>query len=149
MRTQLLSRDGTGPMCVLLVEDDELSTLVAQGALEAFGCEVTTAKNGIEALNAAGARVFDVVLMDYHLPGMDGLQITTKIRESERAAGKARTTVLGLTASAMPEERAACLHAGMDEVLSKPVRFEALYQALLTWGAKGGGAVQSGQRDSH
>jgi CheY-like chemotaxis protein len=76
---------------------------------------------------------FDIVLMDCRLPVMNGLLATAAIRQWESLHGAPRIAILGLTASSMPEERLGCLDAGMDDVLSKPLLFPKLYDALLRW----------------
>ncbi len=95
--------------------------VLAQGALQ-----VTVAGDGASALHEAAQGRFDAVLMDLHLPDMDGLEVTRRLR----AAGVA-APVLALTASATPAERAQCERAGMSAFLTKPVQPEALHEALL------------------
>lgn len=125
--------ESLAPLSILLVEDDQACALVAIGALESFGCEVTHVDDGAEAVHLALTSAFDIVLMDYHLPVVDGLLATSFIRRREFEQGLSPIVVLGLTASAMPDEQAACLNAGMDHVLSKPVLFEVLHGALVRW----------------
>lgn len=119
---------------VLLVEDDMTNVLVATGALELYGCQVAAVSNGEQALDAVQATAFDLVLMDYHMPVMNGLQATRAIRAWEGRTQRAPLPIVAITASAMPEERQACLAAGMDDVLVKPFRFDEVEAMLQRWG---------------
>jgi len=119
---------------VLLVEDDMTNVLVATGALELYGCQVAAVSNGEQALDAVQATAFDLVLMDYHMPVMNGLQATRAIRAWEARTQRAPLPIVAITASAMPEERQACLAAGMDDVLVKPFRFDEVEAMLQRWG---------------
>ena len=128
---------------VLLVEDDMNNVLVATGALELYGCQVVTVANGEQALDAVQAMAalqdnghataFDLVLMDYHMPVLNGLQATRAIRAWEARTRRAPLPIVAITASAMPDEREACLAAGMDDVLVKPFRFAEVEQVLQRW----------------
>ena len=120
---------------VLLVEDDMTNVLVATGALELYGCQVAAVSNGEQALDAVQAAAFDLVLMDYHMPVMNGLQATRAIRAWEARTQRAPLPIVAITASAMPEERQACLAAGMDDVLVKPFRFDEVSRLLQRWAA--------------
>ncbi len=107
---------------VLVVEDDELNRLIVSGILQHAGCRVSLAARGNEALSAlAQADRVDLVLMDWQMPDMDGLEVTQRLRAG--AAGPVGQTVpiIALTANAFAEDRAACLAAGMNDFLSKPV----------------------------
>ncbi|HBP19741.1 MAG TPA: hybrid sensor histidine kinase/response regulator, partial [Planctomycetes bacterium] len=76
---------------------------------------------------------YDLVLMDVQMPELDGLAAAAEIRARERAAGKGeRVPILALTASALPEDERACLHAGMDDYLAKPISLEALERKLAS-----------------
>ena len=116
---------------VLVVEDNELNQLVARGMVERLGFETDVAGNGAEALEALGRRPYDVVLMDCHMPVMDGFAATERIRVSER--GRERTPVVALTASALVSDRERCLGAGMDDYVSKPIDPDALAAVLDRW----------------
>jgi len=118
---------------VLLAEDDPASSLLAMHTLEHFNCEVTAVDNGEAALDAARQGRFDIVFMDYHMPVMDGLLSTQAIRAWERAALAKPVAIVAMTASAMPEERQACLDAGMDDVLIKPFPLRELERLLQRW----------------
>ena len=119
---------------VLVVEDNELNQLVARGMVERLGFATDVAGNGAEALEALEAlrsEEYAVVLMDCHMPVMDGFVATQKIREVER--GRRRTPVVALTASALVSDRERCLGAGMDDHVSKPIDPEALATVLERW----------------
>lgn len=133
---------------VLLVEDDMTNVLVATGALELYGCQVVTVSNGEQALDAVQAMAalqdgghhaaFDLVLMDFHMPVMNGLQATRAIRAWEARTSRAPLPIVAITASAMPEEREACMAAGMDDVLLKPFRFVEVSNILQRWVGRAG-----------
>jgi len=117
------------PRLRLLVADDIApNRILMQAMLEALGHEVTLANDGAEALAQVQAGGFDAVLMDMRMPGMDGLEATRRIRAL--AAPLNRTLVIAVTASALPEEIAACRAAGMDAHIAKPVDREALLALL-------------------
>jgi len=111
---------------VLVVEDNPVNRRLTERLLERMGCPATVVENGRAAVDAVCGRPFDVVLMDIHLPGMDGIEATRLIRR--RAAYQ--PAILALTADARAEEARRCLEAGMDEFLTKPLRPEALREAL-------------------
>jgi signal transduction histidine kinase/CheY-like chemotaxis protein/HPt (histidine-containing phosphotransfer) domain-containing protein len=129
---------------VLVVEDDELNRLIVSGILQHAGCRVSLASGGSEALNALAQddRV-DLVLMDWQMPDMDGLEATQRLRAG--AAGPAGQTVpiIALTANAFAEDRAACLAAGMNDFLSKPVLATSLVAAVQRWAPRRGASHAS------
>jgi signal transduction histidine kinase/CheY-like chemotaxis protein len=116
---------------VLLVEDNVVNLEIAAAMLESFGCTWDTAENGIEAVAAAEARCYDAILMDCQMPVMDGFDATRRIRERGSAAGRLRVPIIALTANALAGDREACLAAGMDDYVPKPLRKDALRQALV------------------
>ena len=118
---------------VLLAEDNRVNARVAQALLGRLGLRVETVRTGREALAALRERRYDLVLMDVQMPELDGLAAAAEIRARERAAGTGeRVPILALTASALPEDQRACLAAGMDDYLAKPIELEALEQKLAT-----------------
>jgi two-component system sensor histidine kinase/response regulator len=117
------------PRRVLLAEDNAVNRLVVSAILEKHGHALVTVENGIQALAAVQRGGFDVVLMDVQMPEMDGLEATAAIRGSERGTGR-RIPIIALTAHAMKGDRDACLAAGMDAYLSKPVHPAALLDAI-------------------
>ena len=119
---------------VLLVEDNLINQQVALGILQIQGYNVTVVNNGREALDAYAHGAFDVILMDCHMPEMDGFEATREIRELERAAGSGkRVPIVALTANAMAHDREECLNAGMDDHLSKPFSMQTLQDMLDRW----------------
>lgn len=113
---------------ILLVDDNEVNLTVAQRMLTVQGCIPTLARNGAEALELAEQQGFDLVLMDCQMPVMDGLEATRALR-----ARGVKTPILALTASVTESASSACIDAGMDAVLAKPVSMEMLNQALKQW----------------
>lgn len=123
-----------GRLRILVAEDNEINALLTRTLLEHTGHEVRLARNGGEAvahLEADLAEEVDLVLMDLHMPGMDGFEATARIRALVTA--HAHLPVIALTANAMADDRQACLDAGMDDYLSKPVSAEALAETLARW----------------
>jgi two-component system, sensor histidine kinase and response regulator len=127
-------RDGHGGQRVLLVEDNPVNQDVGRALLSAVGLVVETAQDGAQAVEMAMSRRYDLILMDMQMPVMDGLAATRAIRER---AGHA-TPIIAMTANAFGEERAACLAAGMNAHLAKPVDPELLYSTLRQWLPQGG-----------
>ncbi len=113
---------------VLLAEDNMTNQLVFRTMIEAAGCKVDTASNGLEAIAAIERRSYDVVLMDVAMPEMDGLEATQRIRKMSTPV--CDIPIIALTAYALAEDQARCLAAGMDKVLTKPIVRRKLYAAL-------------------
>jgi signal transduction histidine kinase/DNA-binding response OmpR family regulator len=119
---------------VLLVEDNRVNQLVAVAMLEDLGCGVEVADDGREALSQLAQSRFDLVLMDCQMPEMDGFEATRKIREHEASDGGSRhQKIVALTAHALPSDRKACLDAGMDGYLTKPLTIDRLRATLDQW----------------
>ncbi len=118
---------------ILLVEDNLINQQVAVGILQIQGYSVTVANNGREALEAYGQGAFDLVLMDCHMPEMDGFEATREIRTREQATRGKRIPIIALTANAMAHDREECLQAGMDDHLSKPFSMLKLQEMLDRW----------------
>ena len=117
---------GHAPLRVLLAEDNAVNQRVATRMLEQLGHRVVVVGNGAAALERLSSESFDVVLMDVHMPELDGLEATRRIRRGPTPQPR----IIALTASAMPEEREACFTAGVDDFLTKPVKLEQLRRAL-------------------
>ncbi len=115
---------------VLIVEDDRVNQHVIRLMVETLGLQATVVDNGESAVELASRQLWDVVLMDCQMPGMDGYAATRAIRS--RLNGQA-LPIIALTANAMAEDRAACTAAGMDDFLAKPVRREELHACLKKW----------------
>jgi len=115
---------------VLLAEDNPVNQEVALELLEEVGAQVGLASNGVEAVALASANAYDLILMDMQMPVMDGLQATEQIR---RLPAHAHTPILAMTANAFGEDRAACLAAGMNDHIAKPVDPQQLYATMAQW----------------
>ncbi|HPU52943.1 MAG TPA: ATP-binding protein [Burkholderiaceae bacterium] len=111
---------------VLLAEDNPVNQKLAQTLLARLGYSVTVAGNGSMALDTFTSATFDAVLMDMQMPVMDGLEATRRIRQWEQRYADRRTPIIAMTANAMERDREACLQAGMDDHLSKPINRAAL-----------------------
>jgi PAS domain S-box-containing protein len=130
------SRPGGG-LSILVAEDNEINALLARALLVRLGHQPTVAANGAAAVESwlaarAAGTPYDRVLMDLHMPGMDGLEATRRIRTIEADSDIARTPILALTANASAEDREACFAAGMDDFLVKPLDRERLAAALAS-----------------
>jgi CheY-like chemotaxis protein len=113
---------------VLLVEDNQVNQRVARLMIEKLGHQVHTVNNGAEAVTAAAATTYDLILMDLQMPVMDGLEATRRILAQQPADQQAH--IVAATASALVEDRDACTAAGMQDYLSKPVRAADLKRVL-------------------
>jgi GAF domain-containing protein/CheY-like chemotaxis protein len=115
------------PLRVLLAEDNPVNRKLALRLLERMGYAADVATNGLEAIDAIGRTTYDLVLMDVQMPEMDGLEATRQIRSRWPGSGP---RIVAMTANALTEDREACLAAGMDDYVSKPIRVEELAAAL-------------------
>lgn len=115
------------PLRILLAEDNKVNQQVATRMLLRLGQKADLAGTGTEAVSAALAKPYDLILMDLHMPEMDGLDATRQIRKKERGR---RTRIVAMTADALEEDRRICLDAGMDDYVAKPVRLADLTRVL-------------------
>jgi PAS domain S-box-containing protein len=122
------------PMRILLAEDNQVNALLATALLTRNGHRVDPVANGQEAIEALKRADYDVILMDVHMPDMDGLEATRRIRglKGERA----KTPIVAVTANAMDDDRRMCLDAGMDDFITKPIAPDALFELLSRIAAK-------------
>jgi PAS domain S-box-containing protein len=128
-------------LSVLVAEDNEINALLICSLLARLGHDVTVAADGEEALESwvaaeAADRPYDLVLMDVQMPKLDGIEATRKIREREAGCHLRRTAILALTANTLTDDRHACLEAGMNGFLVKPLDQDKLADALAKLAAR-------------
>ena len=133
--TDANGRGTAGGTAILVAEDNEINALLARALLARLGHRPTIASNGTAAVEAwlsarAAGEPYSLVLMDVHMPGSDGIEATRRIRAAETQGGGPRTPIIALTANAFDEDREACIAAGMDGFLTKPLDRERLAGAL-------------------
>ena len=123
------------PLRVLLVEDNVVNQKLALRLLQQMGYRADLASNGIEAIECVARQAYDVVLMDVQMPEMDGLEAARRITSQWPAAERPR--IVAMTANAMQGDREACLAAGMNDYITKPIRVDHLIAALLAVSHRG------------
>jgi len=116
---------------ILVAEDDLTNQIVIEEILKTGGFEVVIASSGLRVLDLLADRPFDLILMDCHMPELDGYQTTARIRAME--GSQRHIPIVALTASASAEDRQRCLNVGMDDHLSKPVHVQGLWDVLRKW----------------
>ena len=116
-------------LSVLLVEDHPINQMVAKQMLRGFNLDLDIAHNGLEAVDAAARKTYDLILMDMRMPEMDGPEATRVIRRRE--APGARVPIIALTANAFEEDVRTCEEAGMDGFISKPIRKQVFITTVL------------------
>lgn len=117
------------PLKILIAEDDGMNQQMAMMLLKRLGYVSDCAANGKEVLEVVSEKKYDLILMDVQMPEMDGLEATRMIR----LCLKDQPVIIAMTANAMDGDREACLKAGMEDYLSKPVNIDELMRALETW----------------
>ena len=125
----------TEGLSILVAEDNEINALLARALLHRLGHRTTITPNGAAALETFCAAVsagkpYDLVLMDVHMPDLDGLEATRRFRAVETVMAVPRTRIIALTANAFGEDCEACLAAGMDDFLVKPLVRDRLAEVL-------------------
>jgi signal transduction histidine kinase/CheY-like chemotaxis protein len=115
------------PLRILVAEDNTINQKLALRLLERIGYRADVAGNGLEAIESLQRQTYDVVLMDVQMPEMDGLEATRAIYKEWQ---EQRPRIIAMTANVMKEDREACLAAGMDDYIGKPIRVEELVRAL-------------------
>ena len=127
--TGAVQKLSTPPLRILLAEDDEFSARFMEELLARRGHRVRTARDGREALGLAAEGTFDLLMLDVHMPELDGFEVVRAIRDRERTGG-GHLPVIALTARSRKEDRERCLGAGMDDFLTKPVSASELLGAI-------------------
>ena len=130
------------PMRILLAEDNQVNALLATALLTRAGHRVDPVTNGREVLEALERANYDAILMDVHMPEMDGLEATRQLRQLPGEA--ARIPVIAVTANAMDDDKKRCLDAGMDDFVTKPINPDALFAVLAKFGTLTGRPETSG-----
>jgi PAS domain S-box-containing protein len=120
---------------ILVVDDNEINQMLIIALLGKIGHQPDVAADGQQALDAHAARHYGLILMDCQMPVMDGFTATRKIRELEKQTGQ-HTSIVAVTANAMPGDRERCLTAGMDDYLAKPFYPDAFFNMVQRWLAK-------------
>ncbi|HBH03286.1 MAG: hypothetical protein A2W08_07805 [Candidatus Rokubacteria bacterium RBG_16_73_20] len=128
-RASAIARRARRPLRILLAEDGVANQKVAVAFLERWGHTVSIAADGRQALETLDREPVDLVLMDVHMPEMDGFAATSAIRARERARGS-HVPIIAMTATAMQGDRERCLAAGMDDYVAKPIRSQELFSAI-------------------
>jgi signal transduction histidine kinase/ActR/RegA family two-component response regulator len=118
---------------ILVVDDERINQQIAVAMLGKLGHRAEVARNGLEALEALRSRDYEIVFMDWHMPGMNGLEATRSIRTELNPVHQ--PWIIALTASALPEDREKCLGSGMNDYLTKPLKLEALRDAFARFEA--------------
>ncbi|BBC23874.1 multi-sensor hybrid histidine kinase [Pseudanabaena sp. ABRG5-3] len=123
------------PLRILLAEDNLVNQMVASSLLKKLGYQVHIANNGLEAVEVVKKHPYDLIIMDVQMPEMDGLMATKLIRAYLSNHGNAELNVnpvkiVAMTANAMPEDRQACLDAGMDDYISKPINLQEIIRIV-------------------
>src|ERR1019366_867647 len=122
--------EATAPLRVLAAEDNAVNQLVLRTLLQQAGLDLTVVSDGVAAVAAWEAGVWDVILMDVQMPDMDGPTATRRIRAREAETGRPRTPIVALTANAMAHQVAEYVEAGMDGFVAKPIEVSRLFAAI-------------------
>ncbi len=119
------------PLCsVLVVDDAAANRFLAAAMLRGAGCEVDVASSGGEAMRSVAAKSYRAILLDVHMPGMDGVEVARAVRQFELDVGRDRSRIIALTADTLPETGASLLRNSIDVVLHKPASEEAILAAI-------------------
>ncbi|XFA73957.1 response regulator [Thermosynechococcaceae cyanobacterium Okahandja] len=118
------------PLRILVAEDNKVNQMVALRILEKLGYRGDIAANGLEVIEAVKRQPYDVILMDMQMPEMDGVTATREVIQLFQERAQPRPRIIAMTANAMESDRQACLEAGMDDYVSKPINLEELIRAL-------------------
>lgn len=122
---------------IIIAEDNVVNQMVIKTMLSDLDADIRLADNGLEAVRAFGEAHPDIVIMDVSMPEMDGLEATAEIRKYERDNGKSPVPIIAATAHVMEEDRKRCMAAGMNDVLTKPIKQKVLLDAIAQWTGNG------------
>ena len=122
------------PMNILIAEDNTINQKLIVRILKILGEEVDIANNGLEALNAALKKKYDIVLMDIQMPEMDGYEATRRIRTEVSKTDQ--PIIIAMTANALQGDREKCLEAGMNDYMSKPILIDEVKRIIKKWNEK-------------
>jgi signal transduction histidine kinase/HPt (histidine-containing phosphotransfer) domain-containing protein len=127
----------TMPLRILLAEDDRINRELAMAMFDRLGYQPDLATNGVEAVAMAHRNIYDLVFLDLHMPKMDGIETARSLVSQWENLGLTypRPRIIAMTANAMPGDREACLAAGMDDYISKPILMNVLAQTIEKWGS--------------
>jgi len=116
---------------ILVAEDNEINQKMIKTMLTRQGHTIDIASNGLEAVEKAGQKPYDLIFMDIQMPGMDGYSATKRIRQQEGSVW--HTPIIAMTAHALSGDREKCLNAGMDDYVTKPIDVQKLFQVIEHW----------------
>ncbi len=134
-----------GSPLVLIAEDNEINSAVAQAMLDRCGVRSEIARNGREAVEMAAANGYAAIFMDCEMPELDGCEATREIRGLE---GSRHVPIIAMTALSMPGDRERCLAAGMDDYIAKPIHLEQLDELLARWVSNGSAPERLAHEDA-
>lgn len=126
---------------ILVAEDNEVNRAILIEMLDVLGYPADAVADGLAVVESASGRSYDLILMDCQMPGVDGYEATRRIREAERASGRASTPIVAVSGDSADSDRAKCLEVGMDDLLAKPFTFRNLQAIVMKW-ARVAGAEQ-------
>ena len=115
---------------ILVVDDDRINRTLLTTMLKNEGYDVDSAENGLQCLDKLHAGSYDILLLDLHMPGLDGYEATRAIRKDPRFA---KLPIIAMTANAMKGDRELCLEAGMNDYVSKPINRDELFSTIEKW----------------
>ena len=134
---------------ILVVEDNQVNQIVAKEFLMKMGHELEIANDGLEALVLLEAQSFDLVLMDLQMPRMSGIEATLKIRSATSPSSYRNIPIIAMTAHVELSDKKRCLEVGMDDFLTKPVKFTAMACVLDRWAPDEGGTIEERKLETH
>lgn len=120
----------------LVAEDDPISRRVASLMLKTFGCDVDLVPNGLTALHRLASTDYDLVFLDCRMPLMDGYEVAREIRRREAEDERPRRRLIAITSDHLSAHRSACLDAGMDDYVTRPLLVEEFRRVVMRWGVK-------------